>query len=449
MDNVFINLGDMVSIGQDSVSVFDSDSIISTTDALVGPPGPAGPPGEPGKDGRDGISPTVSVGETTTTEPGTDAVVTNVGTSQDLILDFSIPRGATGATGPAGADGVDGSDGYSPTASVVQTASGSTITITDANGTTSADVYNGYSPIASVSKIGDTATITITDENGTTTASVSDGQDGAAGAPGQAATIDVGTTTTGAAGTNASVTNSGTSSAAVFNFTIPRGDTGAAGQDGRDGNDGSAATITVGSTTTGAAGTNASVSNSGTSSAAVLNFTIPRGDTGAAGQNGQDGAAASVSVGTTTTLPAGSSATVTNSGTSSAAVLNFGIPKGDTGATGPAGQGVVDYSTNEVNTGVKWIDGKTIYCTVVQKTPNSFAAGENSWNHNISNISAIVKYDFTFNLGWNTTNWGDSAYISNAGLFTRVSTTKVIIDANAASSWRGTVTWIIYYTKSN
>jgi hypothetical protein len=44
-----------------------------------------------------------------------------------------------------------------------------------------------------------------------------------------AATVTVGTTTTGNAGTNASVTNGGTSSAAVFNFTIPRGATGAAG----------------------------------------------------------------------------------------------------------------------------------------------------------------------------------------------------------------------------
>jgi len=49
------------------------------------------------------------------------------------------------------------------------------------------------------------------------------------GARGASATISVGTTTTGSAGTNASVTNSGTSSAAVFNFTIPRGATGAAG----------------------------------------------------------------------------------------------------------------------------------------------------------------------------------------------------------------------------
>lgn len=46
------------------------------------------------------------------------------------------------------------------------------------------------------------------------------------GVTGQSATINVGTTTTGNAGTNASVTNSGTSSAAVFNFTIPRGANG-------------------------------------------------------------------------------------------------------------------------------------------------------------------------------------------------------------------------------
>ena len=41
-----------------------------------------------------------------------------------------------------------------------------------------------------------------------------------------ACTVDVGTVTTGAAGTSAEVTNSGTAQQAVFNFTIPRGDTG-------------------------------------------------------------------------------------------------------------------------------------------------------------------------------------------------------------------------------
>jgi hypothetical protein len=46
---------------------------------------------------------------------------------------------------------------------------------------------------------------------------------------GSPATVSVGTTTTGAAGSSASVTNSGGTSAATFNFSIPRGDTGATG----------------------------------------------------------------------------------------------------------------------------------------------------------------------------------------------------------------------------
>jgi hypothetical protein len=58
------------------------------------------------------------------------------------------------------------------------------------------------------------------------------GPQGPQGPQGTAATVAAGTTTTGLAGTNAIVTNSGTSSAAVFDFTIPRGDTGATGATG-------------------------------------------------------------------------------------------------------------------------------------------------------------------------------------------------------------------------
>ena len=58
------------------------------------------------------------------------------------------------------------------------------------------------------------------------------GPQGPQGPQGTAATVTAGTTTTGLAGTNAIVTNSGTSSAAVFDFTIPRGDTGATGATG-------------------------------------------------------------------------------------------------------------------------------------------------------------------------------------------------------------------------
>ena len=52
---------------------------------------------------------------------------------------------------------------------------------------------------------------------------------GPKGDDGLAATIQVGTVTTGAAGTNAEVTNVGTENAAIFNFTIPKGDPGEGG----------------------------------------------------------------------------------------------------------------------------------------------------------------------------------------------------------------------------
>lgn len=55
------------------------------------------------------------------------------------------------------------------------------------------------------------------------------GPAGTPGTPGAAATVTVGTVTTGAPGTEASVTNSGTESAAVLDFVIPRGATGASG----------------------------------------------------------------------------------------------------------------------------------------------------------------------------------------------------------------------------
>jgi len=48
-------------------------------------------------------------------------------------------------------------------------------------------------------------------------------QTGAPGAAGVSPTVAVGTTTTGAAGTAAKVTNSGTANAAVFDFVIPQG----------------------------------------------------------------------------------------------------------------------------------------------------------------------------------------------------------------------------------
>jgi hypothetical protein len=60
-------------------------------------------------------------------------------------------------------------------------------------------------------------------------------------------------------------------------------------------------------------------------------------EAGGMGPTGAAGSSATVSVGTVTTLAAGSAATVTNSGTAQAAVLNFGIPQGVAGAPGSGG----------------------------------------------------------------------------------------------------------------
>lgn len=116
-----------------------------------------------------------------------------------------------------------------PTASIEQTEIGATITVHDINGTTTADLTNGVSPVAYVTQTEGGATVTVIDGNGTTTADLTNGIDGVDGA---AATISVGTVTTGAAGSSATVRNRGTSSAAVFDFTIPKGDTGNTGATG-------------------------------------------------------------------------------------------------------------------------------------------------------------------------------------------------------------------------
>lgn len=121
------------------------------------------------------------------------------------------------------------------------------------------------------------------------------GQTGPQGPKGDAATVAVGSTTTLAVGQDATVENVGSIYNAVLNFGIPqgprgpqgatgakgdKGDKGDQGNPGPQGEKGTNATVYIGTTTTGEPGTQASVYNSGTSSNAVLNFTIPRGDVG-------------------------------------------------------------------------------------------------------------------------------------------------------------------------
>lgn len=76
--------------------------------------------GTPGPRGRDGAG-TITIGTTTTGDPGTDALVTNSGTAQNAILNFTIPRGETGPTGAQGPQGETGATGEQGPAGEVAT----------------------------------------------------------------------------------------------------------------------------------------------------------------------------------------------------------------------------------------------------------------------------------------------------------------------------------------
>lgn len=361
-----------------------TSAVIATPEAfsgtITGLPGASGPAG------------TVTVGSTTTGPPGSDALVVNTGTPSAAVLDFTIPEGEKGEQGT----------GITIKGTVANHAA------LPATGNTPGDMW-----IASDTGHGwawnGTAWIDcgpIQGPVGATGPTGATGPQGATGATGTAATIAAGTTITGAAGTNANVVNVGSSSAAVFNFTIPQGIQGVQGVQGSQGvqgiqgptgNPGAAATVTVGTTTTGAAGSAANVTNIGTTSAAILNFTIPQGIQGVQGIQGIQGPTGPANVltvsGTATGAP-GTNANVVISGTTPAQSLAFTIPRGDagpTGATGAAGQiwrgSWVSTTSYLANDAVEY-QGSTYICTVPNtNSPPDLYSGS-TWVPPLANTAA-------------------------------------------------------------
>ena len=161
-------------------------STVETNDATIvlehgsrgldGPTGPTGPTGSTGSQGIQGVTgPTGATGLTGSTGP----------------------TGATGATGSTGGQGIQG--------------------ITGATGATG--------PTGLTGATGSQGIQGITGATGSTGATGPSGTNGTNGTNGLAATIAVGTVSAG----TAAVTNSGSSSAAVFDFVLQTGATGPAG----------------------------------------------------------------------------------------------------------------------------------------------------------------------------------------------------------------------------
>lgn len=118
---------------------------------LVLPKGDKGEKGDTGNTGATGPSNVLSIGTVT---KGESASATITGTSPNQVLNLVLPKGDKGDTGEAGPQGIPG-----------------------ANGTNGTNGQDGFSPIATVTQTQSGATISITDKNGTTTASISDGEE--------------------------------------------------------------------------------------------------------------------------------------------------------------------------------------------------------------------------------------------------------------------------------
>ena len=129
------------------------------------------------------------------------------------------------------------------------------------------------------------------------------------------------------------------------------------------------------------AGGSATASVTGTNNQTWL-FGIPIGATGATGSTGATGTAASISVGTVTTGAAGSFVIVTNTGTTAAAVFAFTIPKGDKGDTGATG------ATG--STGATGAAGQNGLSSVLTHAFSSIAVSSQSWAHSRGAAPTIV-----------------------------------------------------------
>ena len=247
------------------------------------------------------------------------------------------------------------------------------------------------------------------------------GPRGADGADGLAATIHVGNVTTGEPGSDASVTNSGTDSNAVFDFSIPKGEKGDTGEI-------TGATASI----TNTVGTpSVTVTSGGTSEERTFDFAFEnlKGEPGVNGTDGTDGTNATItnvtaSVDANVGTP---SVTVTMGGTESARTFDFAFSnlKGADGQgsgtvssvnnISPDGNGNVTLTASDV--GAYADNNPSGYIT--SSALNGYAT--ETWVGQQGYITGISSSDVTTALGYTPYDSSNpSGYTSNVGTVTSV-----------------------------
>lgn len=266
----------------------------------------------PGPQGLKGDTGTSQLGSVTVVNPNVNPSITQTGTPQNAVYNFSLPRTSTFAVG---------------TVSKVDADDPATVNNVGANGDVILD-FNIPQGDAATLNVG-TITVVNPDQqpdvsnSGTTGAAVLDFD-----LP-RASDVSVGSVATGTPSTPATVTDSGTGGDVVLDFTIPegvkgdKGDQGDKGDKGDTGDTGTAATLDVGTVTPVNPDQSPTVTNSGTTAAATFDFGLPR--------------AATFAVGSVTTGAPTDPAAVSDVGTDGDVVLDFTIPQGVKGDKGDPG----------------------------------------------------------------------------------------------------------------
>lgn len=109
---------------------------------------------------------------------------------------------------------------------------------------------------------------------------------------------------------------------------------------------------------------------------------------------------------------------------------------------------ILDYSTSEVNTGVKWIDGSAIYkkTIYVNSLPNNTTM---NIAHGISNLNGVVKLEGVINTAG---TYRTLPFVSKNALADAIEiscdSTNIII--TTGGNWSSSSAYVIvYYTKSS
>lgn len=303
-----------------TVEVVNSNPVATTLSVLAGQQGVPGPANA------------LSIGSVTTSAPGSSAAATITGTSPTQTLNLTLPTGATGPANTLTMGTVTQLySGQTPTASITGTAPNQTLSLSLPKG---AEILSGATaPAAGTGSQNDWYINTATwDMSKKTSSTVWTTQLNIRGATGPANTLTTGTTTVLDSTQSPSVSITGTAPNQTVTFSLPKGAEILSGTAAPTAGTGQVGDLYLNTTTW-------DLSKKTNSTTWTLQVNT----------RGATGPAPNLAIGTTTTGAAGSSASATITGTNPNYSLNLTIPKGDVGTQWYTGTGAPSGATGVVN----------------------------------------------------------------------------------------------------